>query len=79
MRIKNFRFEVRPFWAHDGRVTLRVEVVLENKRIVNYEQTYVEDHFECLFDRLMEEANREIKKLIKEDKDENENRETRRC
>ena len=71
MKIKELNLTFSPAF-YVGNITLycRVEYFTDKgkERVLNWQKIINEDDFECLFDRLMEEAGAKIKQLIKKEK-----------
>ena len=59
-RIKNISIEITPDDVRRGNHIVEVEVVAQGVKSV-FRETLMEDHFESLFDRLMEDATKKIK------------------
>jgi hypothetical protein len=72
MSIIKIIIEVLPSTLSEGLTTFRVKVLAGDpymrQRIYHFEKMVDTDHFESMYDRLMQMATEEIKKIIEEEK-----------
>ena len=62
-RFKEISIEIHPDDVHRGCHIVSIEVEAQGRKAV-YRERMPENHFESLFDRLMEDATKKIKKEL---------------
>lgn len=63
MKINHLSIRMEPYSFIDGAKQVRVTVVVDGREL-HYDHTVKENEFESFYDWLMDEAKREIKKIV---------------
>lgn len=66
MKLKKFRYEIEPMGFCNDMWSLKISIWLDDQRVYHDVNSFTENHFESLFDRLVKDATLKLKQALKE-------------